>query len=354
MFGWRSNCDLAANKAIVMDRIPLVRVAQFAQVVSAIEAAGASPERVLRNLGVPMWHHCAPDGFVPCSHFHRLFDRAARVVGCATFGVMVTELLPLRQLGDIGPQIARAPHVYGALAAVPGILRRNGTAKQWWLAEGCDNVWLCRGGGVRFEEGEDVTSQYALASMVQLVRLGAGERWRPSEVRFQGAGAAGLQATEMFAEARIVLDPAVSAIAVPRALLSLPLQQTMPPRAHGGARDEAYSGREPPADDFAGSLRQVIGTLLAEGCPTVWCAAEIVGLHVRTLQRRLDREGVSYRKLVDQARLEAASRSLSDPDVTVTELAFDLGYSDVAHFTRAFRRWVGVSPRQYRRLRLAS
>lgn len=120
---------------MAMDRIPLVRVAQFAQIVSVIEAAGASPERLLRKLRMPMWHHSAPEGFVPCSHFHRLFDRAAKVVGCATFGVMVMELLPLRQLGDIGPQVARAPHVYGALAGVPRIMPRNGTAKRWWLAQ---------------------------------------------------------------------------------------------------------------------------------------------------------------------------------------------------------------------------
>jgi AraC-like DNA-binding protein len=52
--------------------------------------------------------------------------------------------------------------------------------------------------------------------------------------------------------------------------------------------------------------------------------------------------------VVDQARFQAGTRLLADPNVKVTDIAYDLGYSDVAHFSRAFRRLAGVSPRRYR------
>ena len=107
------------------------------------------------------------------------------------------------------------------------------------------------------------------------------------------------------------------------------------------------------AYDLIGSLRQVIGTLLSEDRLRIERVAEIEGLHVRALQRRLERNGVTYKELVDQTRFEAATRSLKEPGATVTDIAFDLGYTDVAHFTRAFRRWTGVPPREYRRRRLA-
>jgi len=65
------------------------------------------------------------------------------------------------------------------------------------------------------------------------------------------------------------------------------------------------------------------------------------------------REGVTYARVVAQARLEIAQRMLDDPARRVVEVALDLGYSDQAHFGRAFARWTGLAPRQCRRLRSA-
>lgn len=229
------------------------------------------------------------------------------------------------------------------------LLPAHGTAKQWWIAEGNHEVWFCRGGGGVFDVGEGQLIQHALTGMVQLVRLGAGPHWRPSRVRVNAASTLGIEATEMFADARIMPDPALSAIAIPRALLGVPLSPIARPHASSGELSEKTLLASAPADEFAGALRQVIRTLVPEGYPPIELAAEVTGLHVRALQRRLTREGVTYKHLVDQVRIETAARSLSNRDATVTGVAFDLGYSDVAHFTRAFRRWfVSGSPAEAR------
>ena len=68
----------------------------------------------------------------------------------------------------------------------------------------------------------------------------------------------------------------------------------------------------------------------------------------RTLQRRLAAEGVSYQRLVDDARKEAAGRYLSEPTLAIGEVAYLVGYSEPAPFHRAFKRWYGVTPEIFR------
>jgi AraC-like DNA-binding protein len=69
----------------------------------------------------------------------------------------------------------------------------------------------------------------------------------------------------------------------------------------------------------------------------------------RTLQRRLEQESTTFSDVVDRARLDVAGRALADPSATLTDVAFRLGFSDLATFTRAFKRWTGMPPGQWRR-----
>ncbi|MGB5569392.1 MAG: helix-turn-helix transcriptional regulator, partial [Sedimenticolaceae bacterium] len=106
--------------------------------------------------------------------------------------------------------------------------------------------------------------------------------------------------------------------------------------------------------DFPSSLRSAIRPYLADGYPTVELAAELAGMSVRTLQRRLNQSDLSYSDLVKHLRFEVAADLLADPRNTVIDAACEVGYSDPAHFSRAFRQMAGVSPREFRRQRLAA
>jgi len=103
------------------------------------------------------------------------------------------------------------------------------------------------------------------------------------------------------------------------------------------------------AREFIASIRKAIETLsCGEDYPTIRMTAEFVGMSVRTLQRRLAQAGASHHMLVAQARFATAAAVLERTDAKILELALDLGYSDHANFTRAFRRWAGCAPREYR------
>ncbi|MCB9751252.1 MAG: helix-turn-helix transcriptional regulator [Myxococcales bacterium] len=72
---------------------------------------------------------------------------------------------------------------------------------------------------------------------------------------------------------------------------------------------------------------------------------------LRSLQRRVHDEGTSLRALIDEARLAGARELLGDDRLSIDEVAFLLGYSELRSFTRAFKRWTGVTPARFRRER---
>ena len=92
---------------------------------------------------------------------------------------------------------------------------------------------------------------------------------------------------------------------------------------------------------------QAIEKSMLYGRPTLRATAAAVGLHVRTLERRLDEWGVPYKALLDHVRRTRSVELLRSGRYSMVDIALLLGYSEHAHFTRAFRRWTGISPRQY-------
>ena len=72
------------------------------------------------------------------------------------------------------------------------------------------------------------------------------------------------------------------------------------------------------------------------------------GMSQRTLQRKLSDIGLSYQQLLDETHHELARRYLDDQGKSVTEITFLLGFSEQSAFTRAFKRWSGMSPSAYR------
>jgi AraC-like DNA-binding protein len=81
--------------------------------------------------------------------------------------------------------------------------------------------------------------------------------------------------------------------------------------------------------------------------PTIESVAAQQNVSVRTLQRRLRDWGFSFEELLDDVRRSKTIELISSGDNTMTEIAFLVGYSDTAHFSRAFKRWMGRSPREY-------
>jgi AraC-like DNA-binding protein len=98
---------------------------------------------------------------------------------------------------------------------------------------------------------------------------------------------------------------------------------------------------------FSCRVRRVIETSYPFP-PKLGRVATTLFVSERTLKRRLQEEEASFQHLVDQVRLERARELLRSTTMNLSRIAEALGYADAANFTRAFKRWTGTSPSQYR------
>ncbi len=113
---------------------------------------------------------------------------------------------------------------------------------------------------------------------------------------------------------------------------------------------EAALRAQPPAHDFSVEVATKIRALLPDG-GNVEAVAAALHMSARTLQRRLGEAGAQFTEVLDAVRTDEAKRALVGGDVPLGEIAWRLGFADLASFSRAFKRWTGQPPGTYRRQR---
>lgn len=102
-------------------------------------------------------------------------------------------------------------------------------------------------------------------------------------------------------------------------------------------------------DRFIESLQDIIVGSLSHSCPTLNSVAEQLNMSSRTLHRRIEDRGMNFKHFLQKTREKLAKLYLKDRSLSLNEIAFLLGYSEHSAFTRAFKGWVGVTPKAFRR-----
>ncbi len=113
--------------------------------------------------------------------------------------------------------------------------------------------------------------------------------------------------------------------------------------------DEETKGLEFNATKLAVDVEELIKNALPSGIPGVTQIADHLGMSNRTLTRRLGENGVSFRDLIQKVQAEVTKSLLKDTSRSVAEIAFEAGFSEQSAFNRAFKRWTGKSPVDYRK-----
>jgi AraC-like DNA-binding protein len=177
--------------------------------------------------------------------------------------------------------------------------------------------------------------------MIATVRLAAGHNWHPSVIFLQTKDAKRVEEHDLCSRSTIRFGNRVTAFEVPQRFLAerLPEPAQLPDKG-------TYDRLE---HEFPRALHQIVSGMLIGGIPKIRSVAEAVGVNVRTLQRRLSDMDTTFSAVIDTVQMRRAVQLLEQDDYSLVEIAHQLGYTDQANFTRAFRRWTGLPPGMYRR-----
>lgn len=343
-----------ATRLSAVTHVALTRAGTIAPIVTSLKSIGMPVDRLLTAAALPPWitSRRHSESLIPARSTGRLLGPACRETGIHDLGLVAGERDGIQSLGVYSRLIGNASTLGAALELAVRHSRSITTNRPLWLSPRGNQVDLCMAVEDQVDPhdvGWQQDEQFSLGLMISAVRLAAGPRWRPTEVHLRTGEAPGLRNAESLADARVLFRQPATRVVIPRPLLAAPLPRvaTMAADLDPDVLGEWESSA--PAKDFAGSVRQAVETLsCGDHCPTVGQTAAFVGMSVRTLQRRLASLGASHEALVEQTRFATAAAVLQRTDAKILDLALDLGYSDHANFTRAFRRWAGCSPREYR------
>lgn len=196
-----------------------------------------------------------------------------------------------------------------------------------------------------------ITVQATAVAITKMCRMLLGEAFSPVEVQFPFAPTAATVALELNLRAPLRFGSDQAGMLVDRQDMERRLPTANPELSRSSeAIAEAYLSRLD-QEQLAPRVRQHILRELPSGGAREEDIAARLHLSARTLQRRLADEGVNFSDLLQGVRQELARDYLEDSRLNISEIAYLLGFSDQANFTRAFRRWFDTTPTEWRRRR---
>lgn len=329
--------------------VPLIRQHLLHPMIVLLDDVGAPVGTLLQRAGLPPAVEDRCEGFATGRAMFGFVELAAGSQGVPDLCWRSVSQRPFHRLGGWAQPVGREATLRGALRRFSTLMMREISFIRFGLDPGKSHFrfWRSRPPEARSWRGDAQGEQFMLAWMIQVVRLAAGPNWIPHCIELEGHDVTWLRSAPDLAASQIKLGTAVTAITVPQELLDRALR----PPASAEAGEDRSRQAIVPANTLAGSLQQIVAPLLSLRPPSLELAAELTEMSPRTLERRLAEEGTCWRQVLDRARFEACDRMLRSRDLSLAEIAEELGYSDQAHLTRAFRRWTGETPRDYRRRR---
>lgn len=317
--------------------------------LGALTRAGVTVEEIGRLLDLDPKILAEPETRVPVSKTRPLWDWAAGRLDDPNLGLHLAQAVT-RETYDVFSFIACASGTLAdALIRIRRYFRLLTDAATYELALEGDNAWWSFRGVDLGEPASRHDDEFSLAVSVAYARQWLGGEFKPTEVLFRHAAPENTRELEAFFDAPLRFEADQCAFRFDAAHLEAPIRSADPKLVE---LLERYAEDALTALGDPGRYSQRVYRLLVEGLSggdisLAWVARRI-GVSERSLQRNLKEEGTSHKQLLDEVRRELAVRYLANRDLTASEVAYMLGFSETAPFFRAFKKWTGRTPGEFR------
>jgi len=326
-----------------MQQMRAVVLSGYIEVATAV---GLDGPRMLRQAGISLETLEDPENRIPASAVVKLLDRAAEDSGCESFGLLMAERRTFASLGPVSLLLERLPNLRSVVRA--GIVFQRHLNDVVSVAlEDDDETCLIK---------LDLSPEYWGAQMLdllvgiayQVISGASGGRWRPACVHTMRKPPGDLAVWRRLFPVPVEFEDNFTGFSNSSASMAIPnplADEGMARNAHQLLRLLPLNAGPEPIGD---RVRRTISLLLPSGRATVDQVAAQLGLSSRSLQRRLDEEGLQFGELLSGVRQELATAYLANSARPVTSVAALLGYSSPSSFTRWFAGSFGMAPQAWR------
>lgn len=329
-------------RSLSLHRVAVLR--PFAQFLGNI---GAPVERGFRRAGLPHTALESVDNFVPSQRFWSFLVSMAQTEGIVDLGFRVGQQFGANSADPHLTNLLRQSlTLYQGLLKASELVNRTISNCRLGIHQRPSRSYSCfyhQPSCKVTNPAIDQISWFGITTMIGMVRVFTGPQWQPTEIGIMTDHTPCDYIRGHFPQTRIKLRHPYDYVTLENRLLGLPpLSDETPAQPLSSHHYESLP------DDFPGALESILLAYAQERDLSIGLAAGLCDMSTRTLQRMLSELGTRFSEALAQARLRVACQMLRAPGMKVADIAQRLGYSDSAHFSRAFSRVAGVTPRAYR------
>jgi AraC-like DNA-binding protein len=328
----------------------MVRAGPILALPAVLRSLGVDPPALLTELGLTESFFDDPENTLSMAFAGRLLGLCVERTGCEHFGLLVGQHAGASSLGALGYLMRSSPTVGDALTVFSRHLEVQDQGGTVWVdSEGGHSIL----GYTLFDaeiESLDQIMACAIAIGTNILRSLCGPQWHPDDVLFAFSRPKYVRPYQQFFGVTPRFDADRTGIVFQSHLLRTPVPSA-DVLLHKLMEERVRELKPTPEDDVATQIRRLLRTMVTSPNCSATAASEGIGMHRRTLNRKLAAAGTTFHQQREEARPELACQLLENTRTAVLDIATILGYTDPASFTRAFQRWTGSPPTQWRRSR---
>jgi AraC-like DNA-binding protein len=317
--------------------------------VASLREAKIDPAPLLLRAGLTAAQIDDADARIEVSGQVEFLRLAAEVLDDEMLGFRLSQTFELRQIGLLYFVIASSPTMQEALGRAErySIITNEGVLLRF-VRNGAVAIEYEYVGVPRHTDRHQM--EFWMAALVRMARQVTGSTLRPISVQAMHHRCAESNQLEAFLGCEVAFGADRDVVAFAPEVADIRLVGADPYLHDLLVRfcEEALAHRRRPAEALQTRVENAISPLLPHGKARAADVARALGLSQRTFARRLAAEGLTFAGILDDLRADLAQLYLSNPSLSVSEIAWLLGFKEVSAFTHAFRRWTGQTPTQAR------